>query len=156
MSNTQVDGEQIEKKATEPPGAFEKSAQQETRKGMQQLEQQMNQQAHEQNERLKSLEPLITENQPRTENRTDRTEEAIRMRQQVQQRTELMFQQFLAEHTQLQGGRETRSLDGALTNSVEGKKMKSSRCENVAVAEANMRCIATKDCQNERPDGRKY
>ena len=63
---------------------------------MQVLEQKMNQQVLEQNERLKSLELLITEYQKGTENRMDQTEEAIRLKQQVQQRTEMMFQQFLA------------------------------------------------------------
>ena len=53
-------------------------AQQETRKGMQVPEQKMNQQVHEQTERLRSLESLITENQKGTENRMDQTEEAVR------------------------------------------------------------------------------
>ena len=56
----------------------------------------MNQQVQEQNERLKGLESLITEIQKRTENRMDQTEQAIRLTQLMQQRTEAMFQQFLA------------------------------------------------------------
>ena len=52
---------------------FENVVQQETRKGMQELEQQKNQQAQEQNEGLKSLESLVTEN------RMDQTEEATRV-----------------------------------------------------------------------------
>ena len=57
----------------------------------------MNQQVHEQNERLRSLESLITENQKKTENRTDQTEEATRQTQQMQQRAEVMFQQFMTK-----------------------------------------------------------
>ena len=48
------------------------------------------------------------------------------------------------ERTQLQGTRETRrNRDGALSNSLEGKQMNWSRCENV-------RPVATKDCRSER------
>ena len=64
---------------------------------MQELEQTMNHQAHEQDERLRSVESLITENQKRTEDRMDLTEEAIRMTQHMQQRTEVMFQQFFTK-----------------------------------------------------------
>ena len=67
LSDMQVDGEQSEK-VSKPPFAFGNVAQQETRKGMQVLEQTVNQQVHEQNQRLWSLESLITENQKRTEN----------------------------------------------------------------------------------------
>ena len=69
------------------------------------LRQKMNQQVLEQNERLKSLESLITENQKRTENILDQTEEAIRLTQQMQQRTEMMFQQFLARAQEETGGK---------------------------------------------------
>ena len=95
LSDMQIEGEQSEK-VPKPPDAFEKIAQQETRKEMQILEQTMNQQVLEQNERLKSLGPLITENQKSTENKRDQTEEATRPTQQMQQRTDMMFQQFLA------------------------------------------------------------
>ena len=54
-------------KTSKPPAAFPKRAQQKTRKGMQELDQQMSQQVQEHNERLRSLESLITENQKRTE-----------------------------------------------------------------------------------------
>ena len=56
---------------------------------MQELEPEMNQQVHERNESLRSLESLITESQKMTENRMDQTDEAIR---QTQQRTDVMFQ----------------------------------------------------------------
>ena len=64
---------------------------------MQVLEQKMNQQVQEQNERLRSLESPITEHQKRTENRMDQTEEAVRVTQQMQQRTEVMFPAVLVE-----------------------------------------------------------
>ena len=66
LSDMQVEGERSEK-VPKPPAAFEKIAQQQTRKEMHVLEQKMNQHVLGQNERLKSLETLITENQKRTE-----------------------------------------------------------------------------------------
>ena len=46
LSDMHIDGDQIGMKTSKPPAAFEEVAQQETRKGMQELEQQMNQQVH--------------------------------------------------------------------------------------------------------------
>ena len=63
-------------------------------------------------------------------------------------------QRGLKGRKELQERRETRNTDAALPNSVEGQRMNTSRCESVAVAEANMRYTATKDCLDERPDGR--
>ena len=68
LSDTQKEGEQSEK-VPKSPAAFEKIAQQETRKDMQVLEQKMNQHVLEQNERLNGLEVHITKKQKRTENR---------------------------------------------------------------------------------------
>ena len=65
-------------KASKPPAAFEKPAQPETRKGMQELEHKMNKLVHAQNEMLSHLESLITGHQ-------------------MQQRTEVMYQQFMAK-----------------------------------------------------------
>ena len=67
--------------------------------------QKMNKHVLGENERLKSPEALITENQKRTENRMGQTEEAIRLTQQMQQRTEKMFQQFLARAQEETGGK---------------------------------------------------
>ena len=61
LSDKRIGGEQNEE-GSKPPAAFEKIVQQEARKGIQALELKMNQQVQEQNERLKSLESLITEN----------------------------------------------------------------------------------------------
>ena len=72
----QVDGEQIVKKSYKPPSAFETIGRQETRKGKQELGATMNQQAQELNERVKSPESPITENQKRTESRMNQTQEA--------------------------------------------------------------------------------
>ena len=60
LSDMQIEGDHSEK-VPKPPAAFEKTAQQETRKEMQVLEQKMNQHVLEQNERVRSLKALITE-----------------------------------------------------------------------------------------------
>ena len=103
LSDMQIEGEQSEK-VPKPPTAFEKIAQQETRKEIHVLEQKMNQHVLEQNERLKSLEALITENQEDREqdgsnggsHPTDATD---------QQMTGIMFQQFLARAQEETGGK---------------------------------------------------
>ena len=60
------------------------------------------------------------------------------------------------ERERMREREEKGNRDGAVTDSVGVKNMNSSMCDNAAGAEANIRKTATKDCPDERSDGRTH
>ena len=148
LSDMQVEGEQSEK-IPKPPTAFEKIAQQETRKEMHVLEQKMNQHALEQ--KRKTQEPAGTHHRKSKEDRkqdgsnegshpTDGIDAAenrddvpaILRRSWWEVESGHVVDQFMdgktktEEHTQLQGTR-----GNAVTNSARGEKTNSRKSRNV-------------------------